>query len=566
MSNFKSLGEYFSDKRLFVVPYYQRGYKWSLQRNDKRGDLHLKILLNDLKVEFNNAQREGEIILKYEYYLQGITVKETPNEIELVDGQQRTTSLFIIFCVLKNKNIALNVNLESKLTYRVRESANKVLQGFLKGVCEGDENVQDIAALKKAWLICEEALAEIENLELFAQFLQDNIKIIYIKLDQQQDETKVFSMMNKDKADMTQTDLIKSNLLREASRQFFKELQQEDNEGVEWQINQLRSKLAIEWDNWRKWWENDEHISFGKMISLNSTKKDGEPGMAILFRLYQKVYETDEFKDIKNGMFEYFKLKIADKNESVVEAIKVFEHLRLIQNVIQEWYNDVNIYNYCGLLYKGCGLQKKEERLVMLVKKYIHKKTEFWLELKSEYINEILADSKTREIFINSILHENDAYHKLYTIVARQLLRMNVIRATHQKHKFDFTLYDEDNYQSDEIDNAGRRSLEHIKPQTYRNSNLSTAKFIELESLTNTVGNLVLVPKGLNSKLSNRSFDEKKQIVFGGTLHPTGKNYGLWLHTISIFGSNTNWMVDEINLNKDQFEKEFYSFFKSTNQ
>ena len=48
--------------------------------------------------------------------------------------------------------------------------------------------------------------------------------------------------------------------LREASRQLFSELSEElNNEGLEWQINQLRSKLATEWDDWRKWWENKKH-------------------------------------------------------------------------------------------------------------------------------------------------------------------------------------------------------------------------------------------------------------------------------------------------------------------
>ncbi len=107
MSNFKNLSEYFSDTRKFVVSYYQRGYKWSLQKNTKRGDLHLSLLLQDLKSEFQNALREEKIIPNYEYYLQGITAKESTTEIELVDGQQRTTSLFILFCVLKNKGMQL---------------------------------------------------------------------------------------------------------------------------------------------------------------------------------------------------------------------------------------------------------------------------------------------------------------------------------------------------------------------------------------------------------------------------------------------------------------------------
>ena len=59
MSNFKSIKDYFSNDKTFVVPYYQRGYKWSLQKNTKRGDLHLSLLLSDLKNEFENSLQQA---------------------------------------------------------------------------------------------------------------------------------------------------------------------------------------------------------------------------------------------------------------------------------------------------------------------------------------------------------------------------------------------------------------------------------------------------------------------------------------------------------------------------
>jgi len=562
MSNFKSLQDYFDHDRMFVVPYYQRGYKWSLQINPKRGDFHLNLLLRDLKSEFKLAQRGDKLIENYEYYLQGITVKEKGTEIELVDGQQRTTSLFILFCALKNRNIKLKFNLENKIKYNVRESANTTLQGFISGICIGDECVQDIAALKKAWLICEKEVDEIPDLELFSEFLQTKIKIIYIKLDRNQNEAKVFSMMNKGQAYMTQTELIKSNILREASRQLYEdESEIQDSWGLEWQINQLRSKLAVEWDNWRKWWENSNHSSFGKMISFSSFQE--EPFMSGIFELYQKLYDPEKVKISNAELFGYFKDKIADKEENEIEAIVAFEKLRYIQNVLQEWYDDVKVYNYLGLLFKGSGMRNKQEGLVDLVKKYSINKSGFVNELKNEYAKQILQDN-TKEQFIASILNDDNVYHNQYTSVARQLLRMNVTRAIQHDQKFDFTLYEEESWREPgDIDNSTTRSIEHIKPQKYREEELTDEEFVKLEALTNTIGNLVLIPKGLNSKLSNEFFTRKKEIIFDEILKPAGKNYGLWLHSLSIFGRNTKFVVNEINKNKDVFKIEFNDFFKS---
>jgi hypothetical protein len=566
MSNFKSLMDYFNHNNTFVVPYYQRGYKWSLQKNPKKGDLHLSLLLSDLKSEFQIAQKDGVLIKNHEYYLQGITVKERNNEIELVDGQQRTTSLFILFCALKHKKVELKFNLEGKLKYNVRESANVTLQGFLKGVCEGDEKVQDIAALKKAWNICLNEIENIENLDLYAEFLQNNIKIIYIRLNDNQNEAKVFSMMNKDKADMTQADLIKSNILREASRQFYNGItENQHNDGLEWQINQLRTKLAVDWDNWRKWWENEKHLSFCKMISMSlppipkESNLATEPNLSYLLNLYLKLNNPITQSA---GLFEYFKDIIADKEEIVIEAIEVFEKLRYFQNILVEWYNDEVIYNYLGLLFKGCGMKNKEEKLFNLLNKYSEDKQNFVEELKNEYINQILNDN-TKEQFIESLLNDEDVYHNQYANVARQLLRMNVLRTIKQKQKFDFSLYEEETWQGEEVDNRSSRSLEHIKSQTYVDDKLTEEQMLAIEALTNTIGNLVLIPKGLNSKLSNRSFDIKKQIVFDEMLKPEGKNYGLWLHSLAIFGSNIQFVAKEIDSNKLVFKNEFYSFFKN---
>jgi hypothetical protein len=406
----------------------------------------------------------------------------------------------------------------------------------------------------------------ISKLELFGQFLLENIKIIYIQLDKNQDETKVFSMMNKNKAEMSQTDLIKSNILREASRQMFGDLKgQVANDGLEWQINQLRGKLATEWDGWRKWWEKKEHKEFGKMIALNfpsTTNANVEPDMVVIFRLYQSMKQSN-FKTESIGLYEYFKDIVINRRNDKIEAVEVFEEVRLIQQVIEEWYYDVEIFNYLGLLFKGSGTKEKELKLVELYRTYIASKQNFQSKIKQHYIRQILAESSVEE-FVVEILKDTDAYHNQYTTVARQLLRMNVLMASKQKQKFDFTLYEENNYKnSEDIDNASKRSLEHIKPQTYRNSNISATEHESLKKLTNTVGNLVLVPKGLNSKLSNKNPAEKKKILFDEMLKPDGRNFGLWLHTLSVFGSHTSWLTKEIKANQDLFKNDLFTFFNS---
>ena len=79
---------------LFVIPYYQRGYRWT--------EKNVKKLLNDLLL-FANAENDDN-----EYCLQPIVLQKISNEsylhvaheddsvIRVVDGQQRLTTLAII--------------------------------------------------------------------------------------------------------------------------------------------------------------------------------------------------------------------------------------------------------------------------------------------------------------------------------------------------------------------------------------------------------------------------------------------------------------------------------------
>tara|TARA_B100000767_G_C19747937_1_gene529395 strand:- start:93 stop:2033 length:1941 start_codon:yes stop_codon:yes gene_type:complete len=86
-------GQFLSDKT-FIVPDYQRGYDWSPEHlNDLWEDLHYHL----------NKYNEG---IPETFYL-GTVIIKTPEKIhhhhEIVDGQQRFTTLYILAIALKNE-------------------------------------------------------------------------------------------------------------------------------------------------------------------------------------------------------------------------------------------------------------------------------------------------------------------------------------------------------------------------------------------------------------------------------------------------------------------------------
>ena len=91
-TQFKRLRSYiYENHPLFVIPNYQRGYKWSVKSKGKESSLeHLLLDLVDEFVKNPNS----------DYFLQGVTVTERfidgRKNVVLIDGQQRTTSIYLI--------------------------------------------------------------------------------------------------------------------------------------------------------------------------------------------------------------------------------------------------------------------------------------------------------------------------------------------------------------------------------------------------------------------------------------------------------------------------------------
>jgi len=109
----------FLDGRHFFIPAYQRGYRWN--------KIQMKELLDDLFEFALRDKKEGEFYCLQPIIVQRVTNNEKLNEIseisgwkdvitdntwEIIDGQQRLTSIYIIYRYL----IDMKVTSEEKMT------------------------------------------------------------------------------------------------------------------------------------------------------------------------------------------------------------------------------------------------------------------------------------------------------------------------------------------------------------------------------------------------------------------------------------------------------------------
>ena len=100
----------------FFVPAYQRGYRW--------GEAEVRRLLDDIWESRDRA-----------YYLQPVVVKPHGQEWEVVDGQQRLTTLFLIMQYMLNEGLQ-----SSGAGYRMRYATREDSAAYLQEVgVQGDD-------------------------------------------------------------------------------------------------------------------------------------------------------------------------------------------------------------------------------------------------------------------------------------------------------------------------------------------------------------------------------------------------------------------------------------------
>lgn len=115
-------------KDFYIVPPYQREYVWS--------DVDVQAFADDIYNEFYGAK--GELIADREYFIGSVVVcRTTHGPYDLIDGQQRMTTIFLFLCAIRDALLALG------------EAPSKSLEAMICDTRTGDDgnDVQDYRLL-----------------------------------------------------------------------------------------------------------------------------------------------------------------------------------------------------------------------------------------------------------------------------------------------------------------------------------------------------------------------------------------------------------------------------------
>lgn len=238
-------------KKYYIGP-YQRGYKW-----DSRSPYdQVPQLLTDVYQARQKSLQQPDGDDK-EYFLQYITVLKNDGRYEVIDGQQRLTTLAILLHCLDDPSVA-----RDKLEYARDEGGNSLLE---KIEYEGEPRSQDEDYIIGARECVDRFTAILENLDElneYKRYLLNNVKII---LNRENDFVKpedVFVNLNGNKIELTNAYLVKGLFLTRS-------VKRTGPNGMTYSYFNIQEQRKINgrmWDEIQNWIQQPAvaHYFFGK--------------------------------------------------------------------------------------------------------------------------------------------------------------------------------------------------------------------------------------------------------------------------------------------------------------
>lgn len=205
-------------KGKFYVPSYQRGYRW--------GKEEVTRLLDDVLQNGKNN-----------YCLQPVVVRKRADSYELIDGQQRLTTLYLIYYYMKQVNPIFCNDPAFSIIFETRDKSAE----FLKNVdlSRRDENIDfwfiaNAYETIKAWF---EADMQIRVMHILEYFRED-VKVIWYEVGEDEDAISLFTRLNIGRIPLTSAELVKAMFLSQDTAEKVTREKQEE--------------ISLQWDNMEK--------------------------------------------------------------------------------------------------------------------------------------------------------------------------------------------------------------------------------------------------------------------------------------------------------------------------
>ncbi len=482
-------------KYSFIIPPYQRGYRWRKE--------HVGRLLEDI-MEFKDTENNQQ---KF-YCLQPVVVREISNsgankkEWEVIDGQQRLTTIFLILKYLEEKGIFKDELFQIK--YETRENSEEFLKNIAYKIKDKKNKKKNIDFFCMA-----EAYEEIDkffneknnNNEKFKDTLLEKVKVIWYEVDSKEykmDPIEIFTRLNIGKIPLTDAELIKALILKRPNGG--------SNNNFD-QHSRTVERITSEWNDIEIALQDASFWYFIYEPSNKSySKKIYENRIEYIFDIYSKIKNSTS--NCKNNntyddyhTFFWFYERLKDKDEE--EIRNEWEEIKRYFLILKEWYEDKKFYHLIGYLI---AVGSNVADMLREFEKTTKTKTEFKEWLRKE---KIFPTIKSKDEGLEEIGEIIDNLKYDANNVKNFLLLFNIALLTTEDSYVRFPF---DRYKKERWD------IEHIHPQT--NKELSVKELKEhiedvLECLTKKEikdGNTSEIEEWINDNEGSNEQEQKEKV------------------------------------------------------
>ncbi len=176
----------------YIIPLYQRAYAWK--------DEQITQLIEDI----------SDITDEANYYIGSLIVSKQDNKYEVVDGQQRLTSLYLLMN-------CLGLNVKNTLIFACREKSNYTLKN-IKNILMDDRSKWEMdkseKGIRDGIAVLTEAISKDDfDKEAFIEKLK-RVIVYRIEVPENTDLNRYFEIMNTRGEQLEQHDILKAMLMR----------------------------------------------------------------------------------------------------------------------------------------------------------------------------------------------------------------------------------------------------------------------------------------------------------------------------------------------------------------
>lgn len=285
----------------FFVPSYQRGYRW--------GEDEVLRLLNDV---YSNG--------KQNYCLQPIVVRKNGSSYELIDGQQRLTTLYLIYRYMKDINSLFFSEPAFHLEYQTRENSEEFLHTV--DLSRRNENI-DFWFIANAYETIKKWFEEDMQIRVFRifEYFKEHVRVIWYEVGENEDAISLFTRLNIGKIPLTSAELVKAMFLSSGNKA-----------GMD------QEEISLQWDNMEKELHDDSLWYF----LTNHTGVRYQTRIDLILDLI-----ADRPRDNREKYYTFFKINELGQTVSLKELWRKIQQTFL---VMKDWYENHELYHKIGYL------------------------------------------------------------------------------------------------------------------------------------------------------------------------------------------------------------------------